>query len=96
MIHTCEFLNWKVGDLPKPEKYKPNLTQRQYGKEELSSRQKRQIDVMAGCHEPIITPLPDYIHRDTGNTYDSVMDREYDKRGTPRAYNKNHNYKGDK
>ena len=96
MIYECKFLSWKVGDLPKPEKYKPNLTQRQYGKEELSSRQKRQIDVMAGYHEQIITPLPDYIHRDTGKTYSSASDRHYEAVGIPQHYNKNFNYKGDK
>ena len=88
-MHKCKFLDWKPGDLPEPSVYKPKMTAKYYGREELSSRQKRQIDVMAGYHEPIWQPMPDWIHRDTGKTYNSKWDRMYERIGAPLFYNKN-------
>ena len=88
-MHKCKFLDWKSGDLPKSEVYKPKMTAKYYGREELSLRQKRQIDVMAGYHEPIWQPMPDWIHRDTGKTYNSKWDRMYERIGAPLFYNKN-------
>ena len=88
-MHKCKFLDWKPGDIPEPSVYKPKMTSKYYGREELSLRQKRQIDVMAGYHEPIWQPMPDWIHRDTGKTYNSKWDRMYERIGAPLFYNKN-------
>lgn len=88
-MHKCKFLDWKPGDLPKSEVYKPKMTAKYYGREELSSRQKRQIDVMAGYHSPIWQPMPDWIHRDTGKTYNSKWDRMHERIGATLFYNKN-------
>ena len=88
-MYKCKFLDWKPGDLPKSTKYKPKMTAKHYGREELSSRQKRQIDVMAGYHEPIWQPMPDWIHRDTGKTYNSKWDRMHKRIGKSLFYNKN-------
>ena len=93
MIYDCKFIKWSNGDLPESEVYKPRMTAKHYGREELSSRQKRQIDVMAGYHEPIWEPLPDYIHRDTGLVVNSPVNDEYDRIGTPLFYNKNRSTK---
>ena len=88
-MHKCKFLDWKSGDLPEPSVYKPRLKAKYYGREELSSRQKRQIDVMAGYHGPIWQPMPDWIHRDTGKTYNSKWDRMHERIGKSLFYNKN-------
>ena len=92
-MYTCKFLDWKKGDLPKSEVYQPKMTAKYYGREELSSRQKRQIDVMAGYHEPIWEPLPDYIHRDTYAQINSYYDTMHEKIGAPLFYNKNRRVK---
>lgn len=94
-MYKCKFLDWKPGDLPKSKVYKPLQPKKYYGKEELTSRQMRQYDVMCGLGDDTIsTPLPNYNHRDTGKKVNSIMDYEYERIGTPLFYNKNHNYRG--
>ena len=72
-------------------KYKRQLDANYYNG--CSDRVARQIDVMAGYHEPIWEPLPDYIHRDTGLVVNSPVNDEYDRIGTPLFYNKNRSTK---
>ena len=94
-MYKCKFLDWKSGDLPKSEVYKPLQPKKYYGKEALTSRQMRQYDVMCGLGDDTIsTPFPTWEHRDTGKTVNSSMDKEHERIGTPLFYNKNHNYKG--
>ena len=94
-MHKCKFLEWTSGDLPKSEVYKPRMTAKYYGREELSDRQLRQYDIACGLgNDTISTPFPTWEHRDTGKTVNSSMDKEHERIGTPIFYNKNHNYKG--
>ena len=88
-MYTCKFLNWKSGDLPKSEVYQPKMTAKHYGKEDLTSRQKRQIDTMAGLNPPIQTPMPNYEYRQSNVPTSSYHDIMYERIGTPLYYNKN-------
>ncbi len=88
-MYTCKFLDWKSGDLPKSEVYKPKMTAKHYGKEELTSRQKRQVDTMAGLNPPIHEPLPSYDYRQSNVPTRSEYDIMHERIGAPLFYNKN-------
>ena len=93
-MYTCKFLDWKSGDLPKSEVYKPLQPKKHYGKEELTSRQIRQYDVMCGFGDVTIsTPFPSYEHRQPNIPVRSKYNEMHDRIGAQLFYNKNRSKK---
>jgi hypothetical protein len=93
-MYKCKFLDWKSGDLPKSEVYKPLQPKKYYGKEALTSRQMRQYDVMCGLGDDTIsTPFPTWEHRQPNIPVRSAYDEMHEKIGAPLFYNKNRRVK---